>query len=354
MIHCSNPPACRGRHRVRQRRAGGPSVEGPHPLQPSLGHGGVCLEPLRGSDIRLLMPIQDGGHHFTLAAQRESKVGKQAAHVGAFGAIAFARHGVDRGPAIVWAEHRIAARQILEVEPHVHRMRLPGEENHRLLVAVGALDLSQHALFARFDQFEIPKAKLILLEHLQHETVAVVAGFDAVNRIVDRRAETPDVVEVLETGLVGVGGNRQGVFRAQQVRSDDDHGAVGVVWRTIGRLGRHPVAEKDIDVVILQRCEGHGDREHRDVREVTDAAHQFRHQCGGRSHIGPPYIGEAHGLAARRIGGLIGGGGGERRQPQQQGGGAAHRSPNLRRPWGLRRSSGLRRDLTPAPSRRHD
>ena len=62
-------------------------------------------------------------------------------------------------------------------------MRLPGEEDDRLLVANCPLNLCQHALFARFDYLEFAQSEFVLVDHLQHQPVAVVAGFNAVDDV---------------------------------------------------------------------------------------------------------------------------------------------------------------------------
>ena len=160
------------------------------------------------------MAIEDGVHHFVLAAQRELQIGEQAAHIGTFGAVALAGHGINRRTAVVGPEELIAAGEVFQVETHVHGMRVPGQEHDGFLVVVGALHLRQHSLFAGLDQFEAAQAELILLEHVQHMPVAVVAGFDSVDRVVEFGSEALNILEVLETGGIGVCRHRQRVFGA--------------------------------------------------------------------------------------------------------------------------------------------
>ena len=195
-----------GRRRCARRRA------------TALTASGCAFSHCGRRGLGLLVAIQDGRHHLALAAQGEVEVRRAGGPMfGHSRAVALAGHGVDRRAAEIRAEHRVAAGQILDVEAHVHGMRLPGEEHDGLLVAHGALDLRQHALLARLDQLEVAEAELVLLDHLQHQPVAVVAGLDAVDRAVERGGEAVDVVEVLEARVIGVGRHREGVLGALEI-----------------------------------------------------------------------------------------------------------------------------------------
>ena len=84
-IHCSNPPGADGGcdcARAPLRRA---AVEGTHALEPASSPSSR-IEPSAsgGRDIRLLVPIQDPGHHLAFAAQGELEIREQPAHVRAF------------------------------------------------------------------------------------------------------------------------------------------------------------------------------------------------------------------------------------------------------------------------------
>ena len=112
-----------------------------------------------------------------------------------------------------------------------------------------------------------------------------------------------DILEVLEARVIGVRRDGKRVLGSFEVRTDHDHGAVGVVGFAIGCLSRHPVAEKYVDVLVLHGRERHRDRQHGDARAVTYGVQQLADEGRGRGHIGPPDIGEAYVLAARRIAG---------------------------------------------------
>ncbi len=291
----------RRRRRMRERRVGGLPVECEHAVQPCLGGGGIGLQPRGRRDVGLFMSIQDGGHHFALAGQREFEVDEQVPNVRALGTVTLTGNGINRRAAEVRTEDFIAAVQVLEFESHVHGMRLPCEEHDRLLAAISPLDLREFTLFARLDQLEIAQAELILLQHFQNQAVAVVAGFDAVNRIVECRGKPVDVLEILESRVVGVRGYGERVLGALKIRTDHDHRTVGVVGFAIGLLGRHPVAEKYVDVLILQGRKRYGNRQHGDGGFVSDTVQQLADQGRGRGDVCPPYIGEANILADRRI-----------------------------------------------------
>ena len=258
-------------------------------------------QPLGRRQVGRLVAVQYGRHHFTLAAQREFEVGEQAPNIGALGAEVLARHGVDGGAAEIRTEYRIAAGEIFELESHVHGMRLPGKEDDGLLVSIGAIDLGQFALLAGFDQLEVTQPELVLLEHFQDQAIAVIAGFDAVNGIAKCRGEALDVAEVLEPRLIGVRRHRQGVLGAEQIGTHHRHGPVGLVRLAVGFLSRHPVAEKDIDILVLHRGESHRDGQHGNARRIADAAQQPPGQRRGRRDIGPAHIRKTHGPAARRL-----------------------------------------------------
>ena len=277
------------------------SLDGRDAVEPGFGDLRIGFQPPGGRDLRLFMLVEDGGHHLALSAQREVQVVQQAADIGALGDVALARHGVDRGTAEVRAEHGIATGEIAQIEAHVHRVRLPGEEHDGFLAARRPLDLGKLALFARFDQLEIAEIEQVLLQHLEHMPVAVVAGLDAVDGALQRGGEAVDVGEVPQARLPGIRRHRQRVLGAGEIRTQHlDRSLVDVAF-AVGFLGRHPVAEKYVDVVVLQRREGHGHREERSRRRVTELAQQLCRERGGRRHVRPSHIGEAHRAAGGRV-----------------------------------------------------
>ncbi len=287
---------------LRECAVGRAAVERAHAVEPGFHQVLVRLQPLRRRDLGLLVAIQDAGHHLALAPQREGEIREQTAHVRALRAVALARHGVDRRAAEVRTEHRVPAGQIFQIEAHVHGVGLPREKHDGLLVPHGAFDLGQLALFARLDQLEVPKAELVVLDHLEDQPIAVVAGLDAVDGPVQLGGEAVDIVEVLEPQGLRIRRHGQRVLGAFKIRTNDDHRAVGVVGGPIGDLGRHPIAEEDVDVVVLDRREGHRHGQHGDRRGVPDVAEELCGERGGRGHVGPAHVGKSDRAAARRIG----------------------------------------------------
>ena len=280
---------------------GGVAIKRQHSLEPCLGRGRVGFQPLRCRDLRCLVQVQYSRHHFALAAQRKLEIPEQSADVGALGAVAPAGHGVDGCAAEIGAEDFIAPAEILQREAHVHGMRLPRQKHDRILLAIGAFDLSQHALLAGLDQFEFTQTKLILLQHFQHVAVAVIAGLDPVDGVIERRRETLNILEVFQTSRVGVDGNRQGVLGACQIRSNYLDRAVIHVPASVSLLGRHPIAQEHVDVVIVKRRKSDRNRKHGNGRRIAYGAEQLADQCCRGGHIRPAHVGKADYLAARRL-----------------------------------------------------
>ena len=107
--------------------------------------------------------------------------------------------------------------------------------------------------------------KAFVLDHLEDQPVAVVAGLDAVDLAVELVAELGDVGEVLEPLLGEVGRHGEGVLGALEVDADVLDRAVLEVGPDVGLHGRHPVAEEHVDVVVLQAGVGHRHREDLDL-----------------------------------------------------------------------------------------
>ena len=200
-----------------ERRA---AVEGVDAVEPGAHHRRIGLEPRGGRHFGRLVLIENRGHQLALALGREVQILQQPADVGALQRVAGARVGIDRGTAVVRSEHAVPARQIPQVEAHVHRVRVPGQEHDRRAVAISAFDLGQHALLARFDQFEVAQAIKVLLQHRQDQPVAVIARFDAEDRALELAREVLDVGERFQARVIGIGGHRQRVLGAGQVGAD--------------------------------------------------------------------------------------------------------------------------------------
>ncbi len=63
-------------------------------------------------------------------------------------------------------------------------------------------------------------------------------------------------------------------------------------------LGRHPVAEEDVDVLVLQRLIGDRNRENLDVRLVAEVLQNDGGCGGGGGDVGPADVGKTDGRAA--------------------------------------------------------
>jgi len=118
-------------------------------------------------------------------------------------------------------------------------------------------------------------------------SVAVVAGLDAVDRRTQRTREPGDVGEVVQTLGVEVVRDGQGVLRADQVGAHHLDRAVGQIGRQVLAHRRHPVAEEDVDILVLHRRVGHRHRQHGDLGLVAEVAEQRAERGGRRRHVGP-------------------------------------------------------------------
>ena len=242
-----------------------------------------------------------------------------------------ARDRVDRRAAKIRSEHRIPAGEVTQVEAHVHRMRFPGEKDDRFLVPGRPLDLGQLALFARLDQLEVPEIEEVLLQHLEYMAIAVIAGLDPVDGVLQGRREAVDVIEGPQTRLPGVGGNGEGVLRAAEVGAHHVDRPFLDVLPAVGVLGRHPIAEEHVDILVFERGKGDRHRQQRRGRCVPQVAQHLGGQCGGRGDVGPAHVGEAHDAAGGRVGLRL------RRQGAR--GSGAERSGESRRHGESRRAS---------------
>ncbi len=177
-------------------------------------------------------------------------------------------------------------------------MRGPRQEHDRLPGSVGPLDLRQHALLARFDEPETAEAELVLPDQLEDDVVAVVAGFDAVNRCPQLFSESVDVREVLEPCVVQIVGHAERVLGADQVVADDFDGAVVGVGLQDRCLRRHPVAEEDVDVAVLHRLQRDRHGKHGNHWLVAQVRQHLREHGRGRGFRGPADVREPHRAAA--------------------------------------------------------
>src|SRR5690606_22150801 len=166
-----------------------------------------------------------------------------------------------------------------------------------------ALHLAQHAGLRAFDDLEAVETELAGVDHVDDQTVAVIAGLDTVNLAAEFVLELGDVGERFEAGVVGVFGHGQRVFRALEVGYDRLDRAVLSVGRDVGFHGRHPVAEEDVYVLVLERGIGDGYRKDLRFGVIAERIEDDRGGCRGGGDVGPTDVGEGDGFAAFRVGG---------------------------------------------------
>ena len=132
------------------------------------------------------------------------------------------------------------------------------------------------------------------LDQVQDLTVAVIARLDAVDRAVEGASEALDVVEIVQTCLMGVVRNRQRIFRAVEVHPHHLDRLVGQEGRTVLLHRGHPVAQKDVDVLVLHGGEGHRDGQHGHLGLIAQALQHQTGDCGGGGDVGPADVRQAH------------------------------------------------------------
>ena len=175
-------------------------------------------------------------------------------------------------------------------------MRRPAEEGDPFIVLHRLLGLGEHAGFRGFDQLEAFEIVLGLGDHVENDAVAVVAGLDAVDLAVELVLELAEVGQRLDAAVGDILRHDDAIARALEILADRlDRAVVGVGLHVVGHR-RHPVAEEDVDVLVLQRGVGDRHGEHLDVRLVAERGQEHRGNAGGRLDVGPADIGKAHGL----------------------------------------------------------
>jgi hypothetical protein len=293
--------------------------EGRHALEPAVQQARVLFDPGTGHVGGLLL-VHHADHQLVFHLGREGQVVDELAHVRAAGLVIGRHHRVDLGFAKVGAEDIVPPGEVLNLHLHVHRVRLPAQEDHGLLRADVALHLGQHAGFGGFNDLETLETELILVDHVLHQAVAVIAGLDADDLAVQLLAELGDVGKALQTLVIEVLRHRQRVLGASQVGVIQHLDLAGLHegldhWRGAGV----PVTQEDIDLLGLQAREGDGHGGDGHLRLVAQAIEQHRGHARGAGDVAPAHIGEAHGLTGGGFGRLRHQGCGSGRQGRQRG-----------------------------------
>mmetsp|Transcript_18154 Transcript_18154/g.28318 ORF Transcript_18154/g.28318 Transcript_18154/m.28318 type:complete len:241 (-) Transcript_18154:609-1331(-) len=174
-------------------------------------------------------------------------------------------------------------------------MGFPAEEDDRLVALAQPLDLRQHPLFRALNQLETLEAESISFDHVQDQTVAVIARLDAENLGVQRIGIGGQIGKITyaKGRSCGVGGQR--VFGTLKVHAHRLDGACLAVGRDIGLHRGHPVAQEHIHVAFGERDIGDGHRQHFDF-SVIPQRFQHHSRCGGGGgDVCPTHIRECDG-----------------------------------------------------------
>ena len=112
-------------------------------------------------------------------------------------------------------------------------------------------------------------------------------------------AVRPESVDVLLGYLGAVDTRTRGYL--ETLSPDDLDGVVGEVGFTVGLLGRHPVAQKHIDVPVLQGRENDGNRQIHRCRRIAESRENLGRDGGNRRHVREADHAEANIAALRRL-----------------------------------------------------
>ncbi|ENN87978.1 hypothetical protein RHSP_50177 [Rhizobium freirei PRF 81] len=262
----------------------------------------IGLQPFLCGHFRILAIVQDLAHDFVFHRQREDEIFDEGADIRALLQVAGPDVGVDGRAAEIRSEDVVAAGQIGHLVGGVHRVRRPAEEDDRLAFLVGAGDLREHALLGGLDHFEALQAESVLVDHVDDQAVAVIARLDAIDLAVEIALMGGDILEVLdaERGTLFIGGER--ILGAFEIGADGFDRFVFRERLDVLGHGGHPVAEEDVDVLVLKRLIGHRHSKHLDVGVVAERLQEDGGRCGSGGDVGPTHIGEMYGATARRLG----------------------------------------------------
>ncbi|MNY06442.1 hypothetical protein D3C86_1392000 [compost metagenome] len=233
---------------------------------------------------------------------------------------------IDFSAAEIRAEIGVTAGEIGDLDFLIHRMRRPGEEDHRLLVPARPFHLRQHGLFAGFDELPALQAEIIGVDDLLNILVGRRARLDAVNLAFELIGMFGEIGKVFHALFRHIGRHRQRELGALKVLRHHLGRFRRVQIVDEGLLGRHPVAKKDIDFAIFHGLITDRHRQRLDVGFITQRIEHDGSDAVGGGNVGPAGIAKANGFAGSVIGRLQRGG--ECRHGQNETGGDAMQMRN--------------------------
>src|SRR6218665_61552 len=277
------------------------AIEGLHVRKPRIEHLGILLQ-IRTRSLSRPGFVHHRLHQLVLQLRREAQLRDQFAGVGAALKKIGRGQRIDARLAVVGAERRIAARQVIDAELDIHRMRLPTPQHHPLLVANRTLERDQHPGLAGLDQLEATKPVQVLVDHLLYLRVGTAARLDPVDLAVELLAVPGDIVERLQAGGPSVAWHRKRRLGAGQVGRFDHVDRLAVEERlNLQLLQRPPVAQRYIELLVLQAGKRDGHRRHRRAWLVAERLEDHRSQRGHRRDVGPAVVGKTQIAATRRL-----------------------------------------------------
>ena len=179
-------------------------------------------------------------------------------------------------------------------------MRFPAEKDDMFIALCRPRNLCQHALLGRFHDLKSFKAKRIGGDHVQDQPVSVIARFNAVDFGIKLILELGDIGKALQAGIMGILRDGKRIFRTLKIDANRLHRPVFAIGFNVTLHGRHPVAQEDVNVLVLQRGISHRHGQNLHVGFISERRQDNRSgrcRCG---NVGPANIGKTHSLAAFR------------------------------------------------------
>src|SRR3712207_944611 len=183
------------------------------------------------------------------------------------------------------------------VVPVVHPVRLPARPGDPLAIAQASVHLAEHAVSARLDELPVAQVVLVVLDHVQHDLVAVVAGLETVNSrrpaLLEPVGKRRQVLVRGDAGLAGLLIDRDAEGCLLQVRRD---GLDVINLIEVGLHGREPRLDEDVEVPGVQALENGWHPKLLDLCLVAQGVYYGRSDVGFGDSLWPINGTEVHGL----------------------------------------------------------
>ena len=150
-----------------------------------------------------ILALEDLIHQRVFHRQVEFQVGDELADIRALIGIAGADIGVDVGGAETRVAHAV---EIGDLHLAHDRMRGPAEEDDPILPFMAFSACDSMPASEDFHELEAVEAVVLVVDHPEHDAVAVVARLDAIDLAVELVLELADVLEALDPAVIDIVG----------------------------------------------------------------------------------------------------------------------------------------------------